>query len=443
MQLREHLDKGIWAIADKVLLLLYGFAVIVVVVNVLPEKEWGVFSIYQGIFLILAVLADSIFLQPMVKFASEHEAEVDHVLAASFNLYSVSMLTVGGVVAFAAQPISELFKSPELARMLPFFPLLIILTIFRSVGIRYLQVHYRINSIFWVDLTFFGSIIAVTILGTAFGLFHTAYDFMIANIIGAAISSLTTIMFCSRAFMRMPLFSVPAHEYSRLLSFAKYQAGTSALLTLQQYSDALIVGVFYTPHEVGVYSAAKNLYRFIDAVREGATLLVVPVSSRLYTAGDFKGLRALIEKLLFISFAALIPVSIGFAIFAKPIMDIIYQGKYEGVAPIFQVLILSGFTLPLSLISTNVLIGMGKTRSLFLATLGAVIAFFILSAILVPPLASMGAALAVFISMTMLGLFTFFAMRTEVAVSTSGILSRASNVRQFVRDRFSEPEPKP
>lgn len=441
MQLREHLDKGIWAIADKVLLLLYGFAVIVVVVNVLPENEWGVFSIYQSIFLILAVLADSIFLQPMVKFGSEHEAEVDQILAAGFNLYAVSMLVVGTSIALFSGPISSLFNSPELAVMLPFFPLLIILTIFRSVGIRYLQIYYRINQIFWVDLSFFGSIIVLTILGNAFGLFKTAYDFMIVNIVGAGISSLTTFAFCGKAYARMPVFGVPKHEYSRLLTFARFQAGSSALLTLQQWSDVLIVGVFYTPFEAGVYNAAKNLYRFIDAVREGATLLIVPVSSRLYTAGDFKALRALVEKLLFLSFAALVPISIGFAIFAEPIMDIVYRGKYEGVAPVFQVLILSGFTLPLSLIATNVLIGMGKTKSLLIATFGAVVAFFILSVLLVPPLASMGAALAVFISMTLLALFTFFAMKKEVEVSASGILSRASNVKQFVRDRFSEAEP--
>lgn len=440
MQLREHLDKGIWAIADKVLLLMYGFAVIIVVVNVLPEKEWGVFSIYQSIFLILSVLADSIFLQPMVKFASEHEAEVDHVLAASFNLYSVSMMIAGAIIGFFSEPIAAFFKSPELLEMLPYLPLLIVLSIFRNVGVRYLQVYYRINAIFWVDLTFFGSIIVVTVLGTAFGMFHSAYDFMLANMIGAAISSVTTIAFCARAFRSMPLFSVPPHEYSRLYSFAKYQAGTSALLTLQQWSDTLLVGAFYTPHEAGIYSAAKNLYRFIDAVREGATLLVVPVSSRLYTAGDFKALRSLVEKLLFISFAALIPISIGFAIFAEPIMDVVYRGKYQGVASVFQVLILAGFTLPLSLISTNVLIGMGKTKSLFLATLGAVITFFILSLVFVPPLASMGAALAVFISMTVLALLTFFAMRKEVEISTTGILSRAANVKQFVRDRLAESE---
>src|SRR6185312_14732267 len=140
MNLTEHLDKGIWTIADKALLLLYGFAVIVLVINVLPQSEWGAFNIFQSIFLILCVLSDSIFLQPMVKFASEHEAEVEQVLAGGFNLYSVFMLLSGGVIAMFSHAIADVFKSPQLLDMLPLLPALIALNIFRNVGIRYLQI---------------------------------------------------------------------------------------------------------------------------------------------------------------------------------------------------------------------------------------------------------------------------------------------------------------
>src|SRR5580704_6353697 len=114
MKLSEHLDKGIWTIADKSLLLIYGFGVIVLVMNVLPRDEWGAFYLYQSIFLILCVLADSIFLQPMVKFAAEHEAEVAEVLAGSFNLYTVSMLVSGAIVGSLATTFGTIFTSPQL-----------------------------------------------------------------------------------------------------------------------------------------------------------------------------------------------------------------------------------------------------------------------------------------------------------------------------------------
>src|SRR5579884_1448456 len=239
MKLSEHLDKGIWTVADKTLLLLYGFGVIVLVVNALPRSEWGAFSLFQSIFLILCVLADSIFLQPMVKFATEHEAEVPQVLAGGFNLYTITMLATGIIVAVFSSSFESIFRSPELAAMLPLLPVLIALSIARNVGIRYLQIDLRIDAIFWVDLAFFGSILLITVLANALGLFHTAMDFLYLNIIGGTLSSIVALFFCGRAFFRMPVFRVPRHEYVRMFAFAKYQAGTSALLTLQQWSDVL------------------------------------------------------------------------------------------------------------------------------------------------------------------------------------------------------------
>lgn len=435
MKLSEHLDKGIWTIADKTLLLLYGFGVIALVVNVLPRSEYGAFSLFQSIFLIICVLGDSIFLQPMVKFASEHEAEVPHVLAGSFNLYTATILVGSLVFAFFSSSLATMFTSPELGMMLPLLPALVALNIFRNVGIRYLQISLRINAIFWVDLAFFGSILILTVLANALGMFHTAIDFLYLNMIGGAVSSLIAIVFCARAFWTMPLRSVPRDEYGRMFSFAKFQAGTSALLTLQQWSDVLIVGVFYTPNEVAVYNAAKSIYRFLDAVREGATLLVVPLTSRLYTQRDFKGLATLIEKLLFGAFAALVPISLALAIGSPLIFKILYKGQYDAGSVVFQIMILSGFTLPLALIGTNALIGMGKAKGLFLATLGAVATFFGASYAFVPLMASRGEALAVLLSMTVLAFLQFLVMRAELDLSARGIMSRVSEAKDFVRRR--------
>jgi len=435
MNLSEHLDKGIWTAADKALLLLYGFAVIVFVVNILPQEEWGAFTIFQSIFLILCVLSDSIFLQPMVKFASEHEAEVQDVLAASFNLYAIFMMVISTVIALLTNPLEQLFKSPELGIMLPYMPLLVFVNIFRNVGIRYLQVYYKIQAIFWVDLAFFGSIILMAVLTNALGWFHTGFDFLQLNILGGVLSSLIAFVFGYRAFMGMPLLTVPRVEYSRLLSFAKYQSGTSALLTLQQWADTLIVGMFYGPAAAGLYGSAKNIYRFFDAVREGAVLLIVPVTSRLYSSKNFEGLSILIEKILFIAFAGLVPISLALTIIANPVFHIIYKAKYDDAAPIFQILMLSGFTLPLSLVSTNVLIGMGKARSLFIATLGATVTFFVLSFVLTHQMGALGEGLAVFISMTVLSILSFLAMRKELNVSVSGILRRAGDTRRFVVEK--------
>jgi O-antigen/teichoic acid export membrane protein len=437
LELRQHLSTGIWAIADKALIFLNGFTILLIVIVGLPSSEWAAFSLFQSIFLIICVLSDSIFLQPMVKFASEHKAEVEEVLAASFNLYSLVMLVIGAGFAIFAEQCATLFASPQLGAMLPILPLMLALNIFRNVGIRYLQISYRISDIFFVDLAYYGLVTFVTVLANALGYFHTAMDFVIINIFGGVLSSLVAIIYSRKAFRAMPLLTVQRNEYGKLLSFAKYQAGTSALLTVQQWADVLIVGV-YAPTYVAIYSAAKTLYRFFDAVKEGATLLIVPVTSRMHTSGDGKKLSALVEKMLFLGFATLIPISLIAALGAGTMMDIFYHGKFPGITQVFQILILTGFALPLSLVAVNVLIGTGHVRGLFLSVLGGTIIFYGLGRLLTPGMNATGMALAVLASQTTTGIFAFIGMRKELTVSIKGVIRGMST-----KPEITTPEPDP
>ncbi|MBS1903609.1 MAG: oligosaccharide flippase family protein [Bacteroidetes bacterium] len=431
MNLRDHLNKGVWAAADKAILLVYGVAVIFVVIMVLPEHEYAAFTIWQTIFLIICVLSDSVFLQPMVKFASEHEAEVEQILAASFNLYSLVMVVSGVIFAVTAGYFSDLYHMSELYDMLLWMPLALLLNIFRGIGIRFLQVDYRIREIFWVDLAYYGSMIFLTVLLHSLGMFHSAMDFMRINVIGGVLSSIVAFVYGRSGFLAMPLLRVPRGEYRKLLSFAKYQAGTSAFLTLQQWADPLLIGV-YAPGYVALFSAAKTLYRGFDAVREGATLLIVPVVSKMHTAGDKQQLSDLIEKMLFISFAVLVPVSLVLAIGADPILAIIYKGKFPGITPVFELLVITGFILPLVLVATNVLIAIGQVKGLFYSVLAATIVFFGLNRLLDPTMHAEGAALAVLISTGVMGILAFISMRRELSISARGVMRQVRGVRNKI-----------
>jgi O-antigen/teichoic acid export membrane protein len=233
--------------------------------------------------------------------------------------------------------------------------------------------------------------------------------------------------------MEMPLLNVPKDEYSKLLSFAKYQAGTSVLQQLQQWSDNLIIGIYHTPKEVGLYAAAKTLYRLFDAVKEGATLLIVPIASRLHSTGDKEKLSTLVEQLLFLAFMVLVPVSLVLAFGSDTLMHIFYKDKFPGIDAVFQILILSGIVLPLYLVATNVLIGIGNVKGLFLSMLGGTLIFFAMNRILVPGMASVGAAIAVLVSIAAIGIFGFIAMRKELSISARGIIASLKDIKSLLK----------
>lgn len=405
-----------------------------IVIAALPDTEWGVFSLYQSIFLLLCFIADSIFLQPMVKFASEHEAEVNEALGASFILY-VGSLLLGGLLCYGTMNlVSDMYNSPELLVLLEWMPILLIAHIFRNVGIRYLQARYRMSSIFVVDLAFFGSITVMSIFAKINGMLQTGYDFMTINLIGGTFSSIIALILGRDGFFRMPLLKVPKDEYTKLLSFAKYQAGTSILQQLQQWSDTLIIGIYHSPKEVGMYATAKTLYRLFDAVKEGATLLIVPIASRLHSTGDKEKLSTLVEQLLFLAFMVLVPTSIVLVFGSDFLMKLFnYDVKYPGIDGVFSILIASGIILPLYLVATNVLIGIGNVKGLFLSMLGGTLIFFAVNRILVPDMASVGAAIAVLVSIAAIGIFGFFAMRKELSISPRGILASLKDIKSLLK----------
>ena len=109
-------------------------------------------------------------------------------------------------------------------------------------------------------------------------------------------------------------------------------------------------------------------------------------------------------------------------------MNVFYKGKFPGISQVFQILILTGFTLPLALVSTNVLIGIGHVKGLFFSVLGGTLIFFTLNRLLVPQMAATGAALSVLVSTTAIGIFAFTAMRRELSISMKGIIKSAKNL---------------
>ena len=70
MKLSEHLNKGVWALADRGLPFIYAIAQIVVA-RVLGLEEYGTYVIFQVIFNMLFAFTDNFALQAIVKYGVE------------------------------------------------------------------------------------------------------------------------------------------------------------------------------------------------------------------------------------------------------------------------------------------------------------------------------------------------------------------------------------
>src|SRR3569832_903834 len=87
MQFSQHLRKGAWGFATKLLPAIYGAVMTVLVFKVLPKSQAGELSLFQLIFGNIFTFADSFALQAIVKFGVDKTNDLQELLTATSILF--------------------------------------------------------------------------------------------------------------------------------------------------------------------------------------------------------------------------------------------------------------------------------------------------------------------------------------------------------------------
>ncbi len=128
MKFSQHLGKGAWGFATKLLPAIYGSVITVLVFNVLPKSESGELALFQVIFGMIFTFADSFALQAIVKFGVDPKNDLSELLTASSTLFFVFLLVVLGAMGVFPQQFGSLMNAPGLPALVPSLLLLTVLT---------------------------------------------------------------------------------------------------------------------------------------------------------------------------------------------------------------------------------------------------------------------------------------------------------------------------
>lgn len=365
---------AIWTAADKALPMLYGVAALAIAASVMPKEEWGAWTNAQMVFMTISLLGDFFLLQPLVKISSEERADRRPVATATLILYGAFSLILALGVTQAPGLLAKILKTPEAASSFRLMVWIVAANIIRSVAIRLLQIDYRIISIFFVDLAYYGPLIALMIIGNYDGSFHSSQTLMQYNVIAFAASSAVGIALTLRSILPTTRNIVPSMRH--LLSVGFHQGGTGVLTVMQQQGDLAIVTGVRGGVAVGVYNAARTFYRFFDALRDAAQLLLVPATSRAYSQGRLDKVEEVSELATAALFALMLPLSVGMVALAPVIVPLVLKNFPEAVDE-FQWLMANGIIVPFVIVPSAVLLGIGHTRDLFRATLIGTVALVV------------------------------------------------------------------
>jgi O-antigen/teichoic acid export membrane protein len=423
---------AMWAAADKALPMLYGLAMIVVAFRVLDAGEKGVWAIYQTVFMIISLLAEFFILQPMVKLASERASERGPIITASIALYTGFSLLLALVVVAIPTLLSTVLKSPGAATLFGTMLLLVATTVVRNIAIRILQIDYRIVAIFIVDLAYFAPLVALMVLGAADGTFDIAMDMVDYNLIAFSVSSVVGAIATHRDLL--PHLHGIGASTRRVLDLGVHQGGTGVLTVTQQQVDIPIVSGMKGQTLAGIYFTAKTFYRFFDAVRDAAQLLLVPATSRAYAEERIEAVEEVTEFATAALVALIFPITIGLIATAPWLVPI---AVHEPAAiDEFQWLMANGFAMPFVIVPSAVLLGIGRTRDLFRGTFIGTVAMVASGSVLTWFFGATGMAAGVLAGSIVTAILLTRRMNRYVPFTFGSVLRRSRSFGSILRKWF-------
>ncbi len=347
MKLQHHLEKISWALLDKFLFVVFGI-VNLLQISIMETIEFGLFTLFIQLNSYIFILSDSFALQNIIHFGA-NESNRGKVNLAALSIHTIIVMTISFIVFLFGEQLAFLFHSPRFIEVTHSLPLLSLLMIFRTFAGKVLVRDHLWKKIFFTDLVFFGTMAGFILY---FKLNKFPMDFETATniyLLGAFLGSLITLILSYKHLQFSTKGNIKVRE---LVNFSIPFTLTASLSYIPKYLDVFIIQFSFRSTEiVGIYQAAKNLFRVFDEGINAANGLIYPAAVRNFEKKDFKALSDIVTKsvsFLFVTYLALIVIlELGFG---KIIIDLFLPITYKNSIPQFNIMLIAAIFLPFSVL---------------------------------------------------------------------------------------------
>lgn len=127
-----------------------------------------------------------------------------------------------------------------------------------------------------------------------------------------------------------------APERRQLWQFGRYSVGSLFVNNLLRSSDTLLLGAVLGPVAVVAYHVPQRIVELIETINRSTVMAATPRLARLYDAGP-KPMAAWFEQTAGRLWIGLLPVSLGCALFAEPLVVLLGGDGYRESATLLRI----------------------------------------------------------------------------------------------------------
>lgn len=347
---KQIFSSLIWKLMERGGVQGIGFLVSIILARLLTPEEYGLIALVT-VFITLA----NVFVQTGFNTALIQKKNVDDTDFST--IFYVSLLIASclyAVLYFTAPSISGFYNQPKLIPVIRILAIILFFGAINSVQIAFVSREMLFKKLFYSSM---GSVVASGVIGVAM-----AYrGFGVWSLVGQQITNqfLTTlIMWFTVKWRPRLLFSLT--KLGELFSYGSKILMASLIDALYIDLRSLVIGRIYSPQVLGFYNRGKQFPTIIVNNIDGSiqSVMLPTYSSH---QDDKKRIKSIMKRSISISSFVVIPLMVGLAVVAEPLVKIVLTDKWLPSVPYMQIYCIAYAIRPLLTANIQAIKGLGHS----------------------------------------------------------------------------------
>ena len=337
---------------------LVGLAFGIVLGRLLSPSDYGMMAMISIFSLVATALQDSGFRTALTNI--EHPKDEDYNSVFWFNLIMASSLYL--ILFFADPLIGEYYHTPRVVPLCRYAFLSIVIASFGTAQSAYLFKHLRAKQQAEAGAL---AVILSSLTGVGMAFAGMAYwSLATQGLVYVGINPLLQWHFSS---WRPSIHGITFAPVRRMFRFSCKILATTIMTHVNNNVLNILLGHYFTPRDTGNYNQAyqwnTKCYSLVQSmVAQVAQPVLVSLNGEEGRQKDV--FRKMMRFTAFITF----PLLFGFGLVAKEFIVTAIGEKWLASAQLIQILCVSGATMPLSTLFSNMIISKGRSGTFFWCT---------------------------------------------------------------------------
>ena len=337
---------------------LVGLAFGIVLGRLLSPSDYGMMAMISIFSLVATALQDSGFRTALTNI--EHPKHEDYNSVFWFNIIMASSLYV--ILFLAAPLIGEYYHTPRVVPLCRYAFLSIVIASFGTAQSAYLFKHLRAKQQAEAGAL---AVILSSLTGVGMAFAGMAYWSLATQ--GLVYVGINTLLQWHFSPWRPSIHGITFAPVRRMFRFSCKILATTIMTHVNNNVLNILLGHYFTPRDTGNYNQAyqwnTKCYSLVQSmVAQVAQPVLVSLNGEEGRQKDV--FRKMMRFTAFITF----PLLFGFGLVAKEFIVTAIGEKWLASAQLIQILCISGATMPLSTLFSNMIISKGQSGTFFWCT---------------------------------------------------------------------------